>query len=76
MTAQAASNPFDNPQFRKELRETLDEKFLPLAELTVKVEEHERLLRYGKGVIGAVLFLWSAFVVAAETLLHRAVGHR
>lgn len=61
-------NPFNSPDFRKELSELFDEKLGPLA---AKVDKHEAAFNKGKGLAAAFAVLWTGALALAEYILHR-----
>lgn len=56
------NNPFDNPQFRKELSDLLDEKLKPLSELEETVKEHEKYISQQTGGGRVLTFIWMGLV--------------
>jgi hypothetical protein len=58
MDPHMTTNPFDNPQFRKELTELLDEKLEPVAKLQEIVDEHEEYINQQKGGGRVLNFIW------------------
>jgi hypothetical protein len=52
-------NPFDNPDFRKELAEMLDMKLEPVLELRKKVDEHDAAINRSRGAMWVLSGLWA-----------------
>jgi hypothetical protein len=61
-------NPFNNPEFRKELSELLDEKLIPIV---TKVEDHERAIQRARGASWLLGVLWTIVMALAEWLFHK-----
>lgn len=64
-------NPFDNPEFRKELSAMFDEKVRPIM---AKVDEHERTIQRQRGAVSLVVWLtgaWTLLTCAAEYMFHK-----
>lgn len=65
-------NPFNVPEFRKELSEMLDDKLSPL---TTKVAEHETILQQRRGGLLVVGGMWTGFtallITGLEFMFHR-----
>ncbi len=68
MQATPTQNPFNNPEFRKELTELLDEKLIPIVE---KVEEHERYIQRTRGAAWLLGVLWTIAIGLGEWLFHK-----
>lgn len=64
MDRRMVQNPFDNPEFRKEFHEAL-------APLVTKVEEHEKVIQKGRGVMAVIGVLWAGILALGEYLFHR-----
>jgi hypothetical protein len=62
MEPHMTNNPFDNPQFRKELSDLLDEKLRPLSELEKTVKEHEEYINQQKGGGRVLMFIWTGLL--------------
>lgn len=66
------SNPFNVPEFRKELSEMLDDKLTPLMN---KVAEHETILQQRRGGLLLLGGMWTGFtallVAGLEFMFHR-----
>lgn len=57
MTPEHGYNPFNSPEFRKEMSDLLDSK---LSEVAVMVNEHEEYIQQQKGGGRLLNYLWTA----------------
>lgn len=62
------SNPFDSPEFRKEMTELLDKTLGPLS---AKVDEHETAINRSRGAMIGFAAAWSGLIGILEYLFHR-----
>lgn len=69
-----AANPFDNPDFRKEMGDLLKETIAPIAETQTehgkRLNEHDTKFREQKMAVRIVVGLGALVVSAVEGLAH------
>ncbi len=64
----SAMNPFNVPEFRKELSDLLDEKISPVSDV---VARHEGEIQRAKGAVRIIGLGWGLLIAALEYFFHR-----